>query len=164
MTNLRKSGGFTLIELMVTVSIAAILMVVGAPALEQTLASQRVKTVSYEIMADLTLARSEALKRGQDVRMTPAAGGWASGWTVSTTLTTPITPTVQEFQLSQKSPSGSRVVFTQSPATITFDRNGRVAGLSAVTRFGFSDGSVNKRCVSLDPTGRPKNAKTECPT
>lgn len=140
---------------MVTVSVAAILMAIGAPGLQQAVASQRVKTLAYEIIADLTLARSEALKRGEDVIITPAGDGWAAGWAVQTAT---------NVMISKKNPSGAGVDFTQSPGTITFDRNGRVSGALTTTRFGFGDGGANRRCISLDPAGRPKSVRSECPT
>ncbi len=153
--------GFTLIELMVVIAIAALLMVVAAPNLQGLLAAQRVKTVSYEIVADLTMARSEALKRGQDVSLTPATGGWAAGWAVTTNVNT---PTVAVIQISQQRPLGAGVTFTQSPGTLTFDLNGRLAGTTTVARFGLSDGGNNKRCISVDPSGRPKSVTSVCPS
>lgn len=153
--------GFTIIELVVVVAIAVVLLAVAAPGFRSLMASQRVKTVSYEIVSDLTLARSEALKRGQNVSLAPAAGGWAQGWSVTTTVTT---PTVAVVQLSQKNFVGTGVTFTQSPGTVTFDLNGRMAGTTTIARFGLSDGLANKRCISLDPSGRPKRANTECPS
>ncbi|HSV54222.1 MAG TPA: GspH/FimT family pseudopilin [Burkholderiaceae bacterium] len=153
--------GFTIIELMVVVAIAVLLLSIAVPGFRELMASQRVKTVSYEIVSDLTLARSEALKRGQDVSLAPAEGGWAAGWSVTTAVTT---PTAAIVQLSQKNPVGTGVTFTTSPGTVTFDLNGRIAGATTVTRFGLTDGRANRRCISLDPSGRPKRANTECPT
>lgn len=155
-----SSPGFTLIELLVVLAVTVILLTLAVPGLRELVTAQQMRSTSYELVADLTLARSEALKRGVDVTLAPAEGGWAQGWSVVTTVVTPVTATLQ---LSQKSAVGSGIRFTQSPAALTFNANGRLANGAAVARFGLSDDSGHKRCVSLDPSGRPKSAVTECP-
>ena len=44
--------GFTLVELMIVVTIAGILMLVGAPALSDFVADQRVRTVTAGIVPE----------------------------------------------------------------------------------------------------------------
>lgn len=151
-----------MIELMVVVAIAAILMSIAVPGLQGLMATQRVKTVAYELVADLTLARSEALKRGREVSFVPATvGGWLQGWSVTTTSVAAGVTT--DVALWTKPPVGSGVIFSTVPGTITFDATGRLAGAAGVVRFGINDGASYKRCISLDPSGRPKVATTDCP-
>lgn len=148
-------AGFTLIELVVTVAILAILASLAAPSFREILTAQRVRSTAYGIVSDLTLARSEALKRGADVTLTPAIStNWASGWNVKVVSTTEV--------LSAQGGVGTGVVFTTSPASVTFDRNGRINS-ATIVRFQLSDASARKRCISLDPSGRPKSVSTECP-
>jgi prepilin-type N-terminal cleavage/methylation domain-containing protein len=78
-----RVGGFTLIELMVTITIVGILLAIGVPSFRGFVAGQRVKTASYDISSVLTYARSEALKRNADVVITPNTGGWQNGWCVA---------------------------------------------------------------------------------
>lgn len=77
-------NGFTLIELMATVTIAAILMAVATPYFRDFVLGQRIRTASYDIASTLTYARSEAIKRNNSVTIAQASGGWQYGWTVST--------------------------------------------------------------------------------
>lgn len=147
--------GFTLVELMVAVAVLAILASLATPSFRQLLAAQRVRTTGYNLVGDLVLARSEAVKRGQNVTLAPVAAGWTQGWSVNVAATSEM--------LSGQGPVGTGVQFTRSPDSITFDRNGR-ATASSVVRIGLYDGAANNRCISLDPSGRPKNAKTACPT
>lgn len=150
----RATLGFTLVELMVTVAVLAILMALATPSFREILAAQRVRATAYSIVSDLVLARSEAIKRGADVTLTPSAAQWANGWSVKVASSAEV--------LSAQSSVGSGVVFVSSPAAITFDRNGRI-NLESVVRFELSDGSTRRRCISLDPSGRPKSSNSECP-
>lgn len=149
--------GFTMIELMVAVGIMAILVAIAAPSFTDILASMRMRATAYDLVGDLVLARSEALKRGTDVTITPAATGWTGGWTVTSAV-------AGADPVSKRNAVGSGVVFTSSTNTVVFDKNGRNAGAVNVTRFSLAQGSTNKRCISLDPSGRPKSSNTACPT
>lgn len=85
-----KIGGFTLVEMMVTVGVAAILLAVAVPSFTTFTQNNRLVAQRNEFIATLHLARSEAVKRG--IRMTicksadatacTGSGGWEQGWIV----------------------------------------------------------------------------------
>jgi type IV fimbrial biogenesis protein FimT len=87
-------SGFTLVELMITVSIAGILMAMAIPSFNSTIRSNRLTTYTNELVASLNLARSEAVKRGVSVTVRKvdnnsftnlsAAANWENGWDVFT--------------------------------------------------------------------------------
>lgn len=60
-------AGFTLIELMITLSIVAIMMGIGAPALFSALPGIRVSGAARQILSDLRLARTTAVEKGTPV-------------------------------------------------------------------------------------------------
>ena len=62
----RSMEGVTLIELMITLSVAAILLSLAIPSFQQIAATNRVAGLTNELTAALNLARSEAIKRGDD--------------------------------------------------------------------------------------------------
>lgn len=70
--------GFTLIELMITIAIAAILLTLGVPSFADFIANTRIATDSSNLMADLAFARSEAVKRGSPVAICRKAAGATS--------------------------------------------------------------------------------------
>lgn len=152
----RDTAGFTLIELMVTVALMAILLAAAAPSFRDLLAAQRVRATAFSMVSDLVLARSEAVKRGASVTLTPASDGWQAGWRVTVNAGAEI--------LSQQNPAGTGVSFSSgTPASVVFDRNGRVSTTNTV-RFEITGVGARKRCISLDPSGRPKSANVACPT
>ncbi len=80
----RRVRGFTIIELMAVLAIAAVLAAAALPNLTQFLRDQRVKTASFDVFSTLVTARSEALLRNASVTVTPTSGtNWASGWQVT---------------------------------------------------------------------------------
>jgi type IV fimbrial biogenesis protein FimT len=83
--------GFTLVELMVTLGVFAVLLGLAVPSFMETIASNRVTTATNDILTALTLARSEAIRRNQRVTActsTDAANcagsgsSWTEGWIV----------------------------------------------------------------------------------
>jgi type IV fimbrial biogenesis protein FimT len=85
---LRQSAcrGFTMVELMVTLVVLAILMAVAAPNLVTFINNSRLRSTHGELTSALTLARSEATKRGTSVvveALAPTAGAeFSGGWRV----------------------------------------------------------------------------------
>ncbi len=65
--NKKHSSGFTLIELIVTVSIVAILSSIAAPSFRSMLENNKASVAANEMVSVLLLARSEALKRRNNV-------------------------------------------------------------------------------------------------
>jgi type IV fimbrial biogenesis protein FimT len=87
--------GFTVIELMITLAVAATLTTIGVPALSSFLKNSGLKSEAFELLDAITVARSEAIKRKTKVILcrsadpaatTPACSGsaytWSSGWIV----------------------------------------------------------------------------------
>jgi type IV fimbrial biogenesis protein FimT len=90
MTRLWKKG-FTLVELMITIAIAAIILAIAVPSFTQVIKNNRMAGQINELVSSLNLARSEAVKRGLSVTVCKrnaagtncnAAGQWGHGWIV----------------------------------------------------------------------------------
>src|SRR5260221_4669844 len=82
----RQASGFTIIEMMIVVTILAILSAVAAPNMIDMVRNQRVKTASFHTFAGLVLSRGEAIKRNTSVTVTPlSGGGLATGWVTKET-------------------------------------------------------------------------------
>jgi prepilin-type N-terminal cleavage/methylation domain-containing protein len=85
MVGFRKAhanGGFSLLELLVVIAILGILMRIAWLPFREMIANQRLRSVTSDLVADLALARVEAIKRSSRVgvaRTTASLGGWVAG-------------------------------------------------------------------------------------
>lgn len=72
--------GFTLIELMVTVAIAAILLMVAVPGMTSFKRNAELTSATNSLLVAINTARGEAMKRGMNAIVKPAVGNdWNSG-------------------------------------------------------------------------------------
>lgn len=89
-----KHVGFSLVELMVTIAIAAILAMVAVPMMQGVIAGQSTSAEANDLSSMIRLAHSEAIKRGVSVSICassnpdnnpPSCGdSWSTGWVVFT--------------------------------------------------------------------------------
>jgi prepilin-type N-terminal cleavage/methylation domain-containing protein len=76
----RRSRGFTLLEIMVTFTIIALLLVIGVPSMGEFVADQRVRTVASDITSEIALARAKAIETSRRVYMEKLGVNWNNGW------------------------------------------------------------------------------------
>lgn len=84
----RLIKGVTLVELLVGLAAMALLLTVAVPSLSAMLQNIQRSTLTNDFLADLALARMEAIRRGQRVVMCKSASGascsasgyWDQGW------------------------------------------------------------------------------------
>ncbi len=78
----KRALGFTLTELMVTISIAGIMLAVAVPNLHTLILDNRLASQSAEFTGALAMARSEAGRRSSRVVVSPATSGFDGGWRI----------------------------------------------------------------------------------
>lgn len=71
----RRPAGFTLVELIVTILIIAVLAAIALPSFRSVIQRNRVTTAHNELLASLAYARTTAITRGQLVSVCPSADG-----------------------------------------------------------------------------------------
>jgi type IV fimbrial biogenesis protein FimT len=150
--------GFTVVEALTVLAVIAVLAAIALPSFADVLASQRLRAAGTDLMSSLLLARSEAIKRNAQIQVAPRNGGdWTSGWRVATVAT--------DEQVDRKEALGMRVAVSAAPASIVYQRNGRL-GVAGMVQVEFRDSEhhpgVRARCVLIDPSGLPRLQLGEC--
>lgn len=118
-------AGFTLVELVITIAVVAILVALATPSFTSVINSNRLTAQANNLVADLQLARSEAVRRNRTVRVcrTPdgavcaaAAGDW-DAWLVVIPSTTPL-------EILRSSEVDSPVEMASTVASVDFRADG----------------------------------------
>lgn len=75
-------GGFTLVELMITLAVLAILVAIATPSFREIALNNRSTSNINNLLADLSMARSEAVKIARTASVAAVGGDWNDGWEV----------------------------------------------------------------------------------
>jgi type IV fimbrial biogenesis protein FimT len=75
-------SGFTLLELMLTLTVLAVLVTLGMPSMQELLARNRLKTAAHALVGDMQWTRGEAIRRNLDLYLTIDTGTWCYGVSV----------------------------------------------------------------------------------
>lgn len=155
---IRRGAGFTIVELMVALTIAAVLATLAVPAMLDAVLSARLSGYANTLLVSSHLARSEAIKRNAVVtlcasedRATCSAGTWNRGWIILAGETV--------IQVQEASATGYR--FSGTVDRIDYQPTGVGATMATVTlcRSAPSAGHLEK-VVRVSATGRASVSTT----
>jgi type IV fimbrial biogenesis protein FimT len=178
-TTLRpRMRGFTLIELMVTLGLVAILLMVAVPSIATFQRNAQLTSFVNSLVAGINAARGEAMKRGRYAMVVPSDGAnWSSGWTafVDWDGSQTYTPATGDKTILTKEAAPSYLTISgtgsivESPPYIMFDANGyaktKAGGFGALTfsvvRNDVSSGNTDAetRRLIIASTGRVRACK-----
>ncbi|WP_372758989.1 GspH/FimT family pseudopilin [Litorivivens sp.] len=154
----RSLRGYTLMELLVTLSIVAIIASIAVPSFQNMIATQRVRSATADLTSALSLARSEAVKRNRVVTITPAGSpaAWHKGWSISYVDANGNTQTLETH--------GAIDGVTMAGSTaLSFRSDGRRNSAAvAITISPPSGSSAKKHCVEVSPTGKTETKAGAC--
>lgn len=136
--------GFTIVELMVTIAVLAILAAMAAPSFVNLIRENQATSVSNELLGAVQLARGEAIKRMKDVVVSVAASG--NGWTAEV---------VEDTTTIRSIDHAVGTIDIGGSASLTFDYLGRVKGLAGGSfNLSHSSDSTIGRSLIVEPSGR----------
>ena len=159
----RKSGGFTIIELMVTVAVAAVALSIAVPSFKRQIEQSRFTNASNEFLGAMSFARAEAIRRERPVAVIPLTGAsWDNGWKV---FVNPPRNGIQgaSVVLRQGGPVAAATMTATHPMVV-FDSNGRrwtATGTPFVRITAFKVGAAADlaRSVCIAQSGRSSIVK-----
>ncbi|WP_112056100.1 GspH/FimT family pseudopilin [Onishia taeanensis] len=141
----KVSKGFTLIELLVTMAVAIIFATVAVPNFVDMINRQRFATEFNSVLIGLNLARSEAIKRRENVSYVVTEPGDTSdgtGWQWEVTF---VNEDGDVVLLRQASGSGQIDLNVADDSTITFNSLGRRVACT-----------LNPCRIALEGDGKPR--------
>ncbi|PVY56199.1 MULTISPECIES: GspH/FimT family pseudopilin [unclassified Simplicispira] len=164
-----RQTGFTAIELMVVVSIIAILAALAAPSFTPLIERWRVRQAAENLTSTIYYARSEAIKRGGGVAI-DASGGWSTGWKVTHTQNS----TTTDLQVNS-APTKTTLTQVNGKTVLYIDRWGMLSETSGGAPMGMSfpiypagktdtDASAIRLCLTSSGRVLQKQQGAACPT
>jgi type IV fimbrial biogenesis protein FimT len=163
----RCPSGFSLIELMVTIAVAAVLLAIGLPSFQSSLRSNRTATATNELLSSLALARSEGIRSTHSGGVCPSSDGntcgtdWAKGWLVFADQNSNGALDAGETVLRYSRMNAKMTMAGQG--NVRFDARGRLAGGGdLVLRPDECGGQPLQRTLEINGSGQVKVQKGAC--
>ena len=126
--------GFTILELMVAMGIAALLLTLGMPSFTSFLRNSEIRSTAESISNGLRTARAEATRLNKTISFTLAGSG-NPGWAINEFdpgTGTLVQPPIQKYSKVEAGNSSKVVVTPANAVAITFNGLGRVVSPSPI--------------------------------
>jgi len=164
----RRVRGFTVVELMLVISVAAILLVVALPSFSTMLQRNRITSAADHLYVSLAEARGEAVKRRTAVTVCPSAdsatcradGDWSEGWLIRVPATGVTIKAVPSDSLANGVDIGCAAAVEDG---VTFAATGATidSGTSGSFWICHANSSVPSRQVNVSLSGRVESTTRE---
>jgi len=173
----RRVSGFTLTELMVVILVVAILAAIATPSMTEMIQRNRIDAYSNELISALSLARSEAIKRGETALVknqdnAPLYRGWR---VEAATFSAPNTPLVVQEQIGMKNTvfcgnacEGDDKGGKDEPTSISFNSRGNLVAPAKEVKMVLIPGNCSPKklvgkAIWISAVGRISSKRVPCP-
>ncbi|GFM87212.1 general secretion pathway protein GspH [Pseudomonas cichorii] len=151
------SKGFSLIELLVTVSVVAIVAAIAVPSFTSSIQNNKVDTEVNDLQRALNYARLEAINRGVTIRIAPTSGAdWKTELQVYLASDTSATPTALRKVAAMSSGATLTAVNVTTGASVTaleFNNLGALYAPTSAVTMTYTRGSLTRN-INICLTGR----------
>ncbi len=134
-----RRNGFTMVEMLVTVAVLAIMVSIALPSYTTLIAKNRADTETGDLYRALNYTRLEAINRGLSVRITPATTGVWTG-ALNVTLSTAGT----SLRVVPAMSANSALAFNTTPTYIEFNNLGGLTYPAAALTLTYTQGTVTR--------------------
>ena len=131
----RRSPGFTLIELVVVMTLVASVLAIAAPSLSQLIENARIRGAAESIQHGLQRARAEAINRNLNVTFT--LGGKAF-WAIADAAGN----TIETRPSSEVSSSIQVVTLPANAASVTWSNLGLITDAAPLSQIDIASGAL----------------------
>lgn len=158
----RAVRGFTLVELMVVLTMVAILATLATPSLRRFAANQMVQNTAHELMLSMQEARGYAISRNRPVTIRANGDDWTTGWQIFVDTNGNGTLDAGEQVLSSSVAMDAKLkVQNLAGCTLrnsfTYQADGFLNGVANGGVYISTDiDGTKKRCVVVNRVGRPR--------
>lgn len=155
--NRRRLNAFTLLEVIITMTIAFILATMAVPAFNAFVESSRLTSNTNLVIGALNLARSEAVRLGESVTVEEIAPG--EGWQLVIATGADVGVVLKQFTPSNKDIT---IVADAAVATITYSSTGfrDFGGNPAVGDIHVCDSNGNGTDITISTGGSVSSAES----
>ncbi len=167
---LQRAQGLTLIELMIVLSVAAILATIGLPAMAGLLAENRITAKSNLLMSHVQYARHAAITLRANVVACPSidhlncsgSNRWDHGWIVFIDRNNNGRPESADDVLRVINPEPHLLMHSAGRTRVRFQPTGGAFGTNLTIRVCDPSGRARPRAVVVSNPGRAR-VSTEVP-
>jgi type IV fimbrial biogenesis protein FimT len=128
--------GFTLVELLITVAVFAVLTMLALPSFNQWIANSKIRSTTESVLAGFQLARAEAVRLNRGVRVTLNAD---TSWTVAEVLSGTV---IQTRPATEGTGNTTMTITPGTATTVDFNGLGRVTNLTPITQIDLDSTSI----------------------
>lgn len=163
MVSRKKSFGFTLVELMITLALVGVIAAFAVPSFGTMIANSRLATASNDVVGVLNYARSEAVKTGRSVIVNPTDGAnWANG--VSVWIDRNANGSMQDSEELRRTSGAPGAVTVTSSSNFLFTGGGLLPNGSAAVTIQVCDDRSGESGSSITVTlgGRIRSEDLTC--
>ena len=181
-----RNTGFNLVEIMISLAIVAVMMALAAPNLRDFIRNQRITALANDLMADLQLARTEAVKSSRNAWFCPSdnaasighcnGGSWTTQYRAiivdaNDSGTCDVGDVVVRHKQSEATTGSPTITLAGGNATmgVTFKPSGTVANAMSFNVCdsrngpnGVASAPFLHRQISIAPSGRAQVVQINC--